>query len=326
MYSNQQPYQRGFLSNIPSGVKCLLAANIIIFILQNLFAGGQAIYFSRFHEWFSLQFGRVVYELKIWQLFTYMFLHGNFMHLLFNMLGLFMLGVPIETYWGTKRFIYYYLFSGFIAGLLIFVIDFTKFLLLNTGAGSTVGASGAVFGLLLAYGLYYPDRRVLVFFIFPVKIKDFILWSIALSIIFIPMGVLSFISHTGHLGGILGGYLYHRFHKNDYHFNTGNSTLDLFFSEVKSKLGIRSSNVYSIKRQGFFSKIKNFFSSKFKSKSRNLSKSTLLDETKMTDYEIETKIDELLDIISSKGLRGLSMEEQLFLDRVSRLYKHKFPR
>ncbi len=317
-----------FLSNIPVGVKYLLVINILIFIVQKISAGGGFVIYGWFSQKFSLDFNDVVQAFYVWQIFTYMFLHADFMHLLFNMLGLFMLGVPLETFWGTKRIIYYYLFSGLVAGSLVITIDFFKILFIGQmlDLPPTLGASGAIFGLLLAYALYYPERQILVFFVFPVKIKNFIIWTIVLSFVFIPLGLLSFISHTGHLGGILGGYLYHRFNRRDYHFNTGNNTLDSFFLFVASRLGFRQKkNVYSFEEESFLQKSRDKIRGVFTKKSVRKKETDTLNENKMTDYQIESKIDELLDKISSKGLRGLSMDEQLFLDRVSKLYRHKFP-
>ena len=331
MYDYREPSARGYLSNIPPGVKYLLIINIAIFILQQLSAGGAPVYYGFLSQLFSLDFNDVVQAFYVWQIGSYMFLHGNFTHILFNMLALFMLGVPLESFWGTKKFIYYYLFCGLVAGLLIISIDFFKVLLAGhmLDLPPTLGASGAVFGLLLAYGLYYPNNKVLVFFVFPVKIKNFILWTIALSIVFIPLGFLSFISHSGHLGGILGGYLYHRFSKQDSRFHTGNDTLDRFFAVLRASVGLkaRTSNVYSLEQKNVFEKIWGFIRKPFKGRgnSKQFSEADDLNETKMTDYEIEAKIDELLDKISLKGLRGLTLDEQLFLDRVSKLYRHKFP-
>ena len=156
------------------------------------------------------------------------------------------------------------------------------------------------------------------------------MWTIALSVIFIPLGLLSFISHTGHLGGILGGYLYHRFNRRDYHFNTGNDTLDRFFLFLRYSLGFRGkkTNIYAFDQKNFFQKywdkISKIFSKKKKEELKR-EQADSLNENKMTDYQIERKIDELLDKISAKGLRDLTLEEQLFLDRVSKLYRHKFP-
>lgn len=333
MYQYESSRGRGFFSNMPSGVAYLLIANIVMFIIQSISAGGAPVFYGWVSQMFNLDFNDVVQAFYFWQIGTYMFLHGDFMHILFNMLGLFMLGVPLELFWGTRKFVFYYLFSGLVAGLLIIIIDFFKTLMAGQmiDLPPTVGASGAIFGLLLAYGLYYPERRVLVFFIFPVKIKNFILWTIFLSILFIPLGIFSFISHTGHLGGILGGYIYHRLNQRDYDFNTGNDTLDRFFAACWSYLRFnrKNSNVYSINERNFFQKTKDVFKKPFSFFSRkqnfSFSSSSNLDEKRMTDYEIEEKIDELLDKISLDGLRGLSLDEQLFLDRVSKLYRHKFP-
>ena len=310
----------GILSHIPRGVQYLLLGNIFVYILQHLYKDTRLI-----ERYFTLQFYAVWDNYYLWQIFSYMFLHGGGMHIFFNMLMLYMLGTQLENYWGTRTFIKYYLFCGIGAGSVIFAIDLVEYLLNgNFTSHSTLGASGAIYGLLLAYGVYYPNREVLFMFVIPVRIGPLIVWTVILSAIFIPLKLVPGISHSGHLGGILAGVIYYRLHKKDYHFRVGNNTLDDFFRYLRAKLHLPLPRRSHPEEPGFWERLRSKFSRNSQSPSNRNTFATL-DETKMNEEEVEAKIDELIDKISEKGLRGLSIEEQLFLDRVSRHYRHKFP-
>ena len=147
----------------------------------------------------------IVTEKSIWQLFTYMFLHGSPMHLIINMYILVAFGLPIEEEWGKLKFILYYIFCGVGAGLLIFGIGFIA------GGQSmftiTIGASGAIFGVFLAFAMLFPDAEILLMFILPIKAK----YMIAIFAVWELYGEFKGggnISHIGHLGGLIFGLLY----------------------------------------------------------------------------------------------------------------------
>ncbi len=191
-----------YSSYFPPGVKWLLISNIAIFLLE---------FFARlFLEIDPFRgFGLVPVQVLggyFWQVVTYLFLHGSITHILFNMLALWMFGADLERDWGTRRFLRYYFLCG--VGAAMCVIFAATFL-----AGPqepyvrTIGASGAIYGILLAFGLLYPDRIVLYGFLFPMKAKYFVL--ITGAIVFLsslqPGGR---VSHVAHLGGMLFGYLF----------------------------------------------------------------------------------------------------------------------
>jgi membrane associated rhomboid family serine protease len=142
----------------------------------------------------------------VWELVTYMFVHGGPSHLLFNMLTLYLMGVELERMWGTRYFTKFYFACGIGAGVTQVLLG-----LLPGGIGdqfyytSTIGASGAIFGILLAYALYFPNRPILMFFLFPVPAKYFVMIIGALAFMFSPG---SGVSNSAHLGGLLFGYLY----------------------------------------------------------------------------------------------------------------------
>ena len=140
----------------------------------------------------------------IWQPITYMFMHGGFWHVAINMFVLWMFGSELENIWGRNEFLKYYFFTGVGAGII--------WLFFNIGGSSAIliGASGAVYGILMAYGMIFPNRTVYVYFLFPVKVKWFVMFVGAIAFIS-SMGTSSNISHLTHLSGMLLGYLYLHF-------------------------------------------------------------------------------------------------------------------
>lgn len=143
----------------------------------------------------------------IWQLATYMFLHAGALHLLFNMLGIWMFGVELERRWGTQFFIRYYAVSGIGGGLTFLLISLLPFAAVApTYVTPAVGASGALFGLLLAFAIYYPERPILLLLVWvPAKIFVMIYGGLALLNTFQPSrGV----ADAAHLGGMIFGYFY----------------------------------------------------------------------------------------------------------------------
>jgi membrane associated rhomboid family serine protease len=190
----------------------LIILNVVIYFIQIMFSfvgtGVKMIPLSDILIYYmGLRPELVIEKFYVWQLGTYMFLHGNFMHLFLNMYALLIFGVPVEQAWGSRRFLIFYLFTGIGAGITI--------LSLNTFLGginysmATIGASGAVFGLLLAFGMLFPDAEILLFFILPIKAKYlvFLYGGIELYSLIASSGQ-SPISHAGHLGGILFGIIY----------------------------------------------------------------------------------------------------------------------
>jgi membrane associated rhomboid family serine protease len=143
----------GFNYGITPVVKKLIIANVAAFVFMVLAGaggGGQII-----HSLLMLTPYRITHQFAVWQLVTYMFLHAGFWHILFNMFALWMFGCDLERTWGSRRFLYYYFITGIGAGA-------TVVLLSPFSPVATVGASGAIYGVLLAYGLLFPNRIILV--------------------------------------------------------------------------------------------------------------------------------------------------------------------
>ena len=142
-----------------------------------------------------------------WQLVTYAFLHGDVLHLFFNMLGLWMFGAELERIWGTSRYIQFYFASVLTAALTQLVVTG-----LMGSVFPTVGASGGLFGLLLAFGMMFPNRIIMPLFPpIPMKARTFVMVFGGLELLFGVTGSVSGVAHFAHLGGMLGGFLMIRY-------------------------------------------------------------------------------------------------------------------
>ena len=186
-------YIFGFGRGITPGIKYIIIFTSCFFIVQQILN----------IEWFDLLGVAPLKMVKgwIWQPFTYLFIHSSFLHILFNMLFLWMFGTELERLWGTRNFLKYYFITGIGAGICIFLYNF--------GTNSvTMGASGAVLAVILAYGLQFPERIVLLYFVIPIKVKYLILIIIAFEFFATLTMSGSSVSYIGHLSGMLIGFVY----------------------------------------------------------------------------------------------------------------------
>ncbi|HXK62621.1 MAG TPA: rhomboid family intramembrane serine protease [Acidobacteriota bacterium] len=175
-------------------VKYLVIACVITFLAQ--IPAPRAMV-----QFFGLTPYLVVSQLFVWQPFTYLFLHAGFFHLLFNMFGLWMFGSELERYWGSRKFLGFFFFTGAGAGLLsILAHPFSPI--------PTIGASGAIYGILMAYGMMFPDRLVYVSFLIPVKVKYFVALLGAIAFLSALSSSGTAIDHFAHLGGMVFAFLY----------------------------------------------------------------------------------------------------------------------
>ena len=196
-------------TNLPPVTKALLIANGLVFLLE-MVVGAPAL--SIFMLW-PLQAGGDALSSGIgfmpWQLLTYGFLHDptNFAHLLFNMLALLMFGAPLEYTWGNRRFLAYYLVCVAGAGLCQLVVT-TWMASQGAPVGPTLGASGGVFGLLLAYGMLFPNQRVMLLIPpIPMKARTLVIIYGAIELLLGFTGLQPGVAHFAHLGGMLFGWL-----------------------------------------------------------------------------------------------------------------------
>ena len=174
-------------------IKVLISINFGIFVLQTL-SGAENLFFPLF----GLVPKLVWSELMIWQPFTYIFFHGGIWHVLINMFVLWMFGSELERLWGKQHFLKYYFVTGIGSGLITMFLGFNSMI-------PIVGASGAVYGVLLAYGLTYPNRTVYLYGIIPIKSLWFVM-GIGLIAFMSSFNNVSQISHLTHLSGMVIGY------------------------------------------------------------------------------------------------------------------------
>jgi membrane associated rhomboid family serine protease len=214
----RRPPSRDFASTFGPGplspaIKALVIANVTAFIAINYLApaGAQRMLqgllgltpASVLHGW-------------IWQPLSYMFLHGSLGHILFNMLALWMFGTELERMWGTPFFVRYYFATGIAAGVTTIACAMLPFAFAAPlYASLTIGASGAIYGLLLAYGLTFPNRPIYIYFVFPIPAKYFVMIMGGIELLMSVGDSGGGIAHVTHLGGLAAGFALlrrHRFH------------------------------------------------------------------------------------------------------------------
>jgi membrane associated rhomboid family serine protease len=180
-------------------VKWLIIVNLVMFVL-NLIVPLMTLRLG-------LQPQAVFEQFALWQPVTYMFLHdiGGVGHILINMLSLWMFGTELERTWGTRFFTKYYFVTGIGAAVTSLILSLFLDSIYYT---VTVGASGAIYGLLLGYGMYFPNRPIYLYFIFPIPAKYFVMIVGAIAFLSALGGPGGGVAHTAHLGGLVVGYLY----------------------------------------------------------------------------------------------------------------------
>jgi membrane associated rhomboid family serine protease len=137
----------------------------------------------------------------LWQLATYIFLHGGITHLLFNFLALWMFGGELESYWGSRKFLRYFLFCGIGAGICTVIFTPYQFI-------PVIGASGAIYGILLAFGWLFPNRLIYIYFLFPIPAKYMVIIFGLIELFSSMEGTGGGVAHLTHLGGLLFGLFY----------------------------------------------------------------------------------------------------------------------
>ena len=289
---------------LPTVVKHLLIINILFYLAT--------FTFQRFNidltDYLGLHFFKAS-DFRLYQLITYMFMHANFGHLFFNMFALWMFGNTLENLWGSKRFLLFYMVCGIGAGLcqeLVQYIQYTTSLAsydtVNMGGHivtmdtylnmmNTVGASGAIYGLLLAFGMMFPNSMIYFYFLIPIKAKWFVIGYAVIELITGLTGVDN-VAHFAHLGGMLFG-------------------LFLILYWKKNPAGPNKN----------FRKLKDIFQSwKRKSRMKYTRYEEVYDKVPRSDEEYnyqkaqkEKDIDAILDKVAKNGYGSLTPEEKEFL-------------
>ena len=239
--SGIKSYRISFDFYITPGVKILLIANFSVYILQAFvyhFSGPSA--HDGLVKWLGLVPAGVVPLLRIWQPFTYLFLHdiNNIWHILLNMLMLWMFGRELEVVWGRNRFLRYYFLTGVGAGVLNVIVKTVPFFF---GHGfsyvPTIGASGAIFGIMIACAILFPDRRV---YLFPIPVAMSMRMIVAIMAAFTFLGTFGLgddqVSHICHLGGMLVGYIYLR--RGSFLYSVRNSVSDWQYRRNRKRFDV----------------------------------------------------------------------------------------
>ena len=183
-------------------IKILIGVNIIIFLLKIISQNPATPFFNPIVDLFGLSSSTV--WPRIWQPFTYLFIHKDFLHVFFNMFVLWMFGSELESIWGRKAFLRYYFTTGVSAGFVWLMLN------LSNANHTLAGASGAVYGILLAFGMIFPNRTVYLYFLFPIKVKYLVMFLVATEFI-LSMNTASDISHITHLSAVAIGFVYLRY-------------------------------------------------------------------------------------------------------------------
>ncbi|MBQ8064847.1 MAG: rhomboid family intramembrane serine protease [Prevotella sp.] len=217
------------MNNIPTMTKNLLIVNVLAFIATWVLEARGIDLTSLLGLHFFL-----ASDFQVYQFFTYMFLHGGFTHILFNMFALWMFGSVIERVWGPKKFLFYYIVCGVGAGLTQEIVQYADYALKGFAAyqyvsidgmqmptdayinlWTTIGASGAVYGILLAFGMIFPNERLFIIpFPFPIKAKWLIIGYVVIELFSAMSGPGDGVAHMAHLGGMLFGFLLIRHWRN----------------------------------------------------------------------------------------------------------------
>ena len=202
----------------PKIVKTLIFINIGAFLLQLASGGGLDKVFGLCSHKYLQQVSNASPIFLIWQFFTYMFLHGGVWHLAINMFILWMFGKELEVMWGEKNFLRYYLACGVGGGIITYLFTMNSMVI-------TIGASGAIFGILVAYAVIFPERSVtlLLFFFFPItmKAKHLVMIFAGIELLQCISGAQDGIGHFAHLGGALIGYIYLKIWRRSSYYSSG---------------------------------------------------------------------------------------------------------
>ena len=283
-YSNPNYFRPSFFGGFhyfALVIKWLLISNVLVFLLAGFALRGAPFdaYTAKLLYLFPVKSG----DFQVWQLFTYMFMHGSFMHLFFNMFALWMFGMQLENDWGSRKFLVYYFLCGIGAGISNLILG-----PLFGASAPTVGASGAIYGVLLAFGITYPNQHVfMVPFFIPVPAKYVVSMYIVLEVL--SLGATDGVAHFAHLGGAAVGFVYLMIARRGMSFQR-------MFSKARDQFVPRE-------RVGEYSSYQN----------RNVTDAKYYDLHDEEDRINQEQIDEILDKISQHGYQSLSEKEKKIL-------------
>jgi membrane associated rhomboid family serine protease len=320
----------GFLNSMPPVIRYVLLINVAVFILQYfvlelIFVGGYPLS-AYFMKYFALHpsnysFSFIEYSFWPWQLLTFQFMHGGLWHLFFNMFAIWMFGMELENTWGSRRFLFYYLLTGIGAGLVQLAVS----------SDPTIGASGGVFGVLLAFGMMNPERKIFIFPIFiPIKAKYFVMIYAGLELFLGITGTADGVAHLAHVGGAAMGFLLIKFGDqigiykllNSFVKSFGVRGSDAGYSQFGGQYGGGSNNPFGGRSQPRQEATRYKVSWEKTSSDNDYkieetdshSKTYVIDGEEITQHTV----DSILDKISASGYQNLSEREKMILNELSK--------
>lgn len=304
------------MRNIPTITKNLLIINIAAFVATMLY-GKDAYGEYLLNDTLGLHFF-LAPDFHIYQLFTYMFMHGGFEHILFNMFALWMFGCVVENVWGPKKFLFYYISCGVGAGLFQELAQFVQFYVVassgipgfslsdiwavaaangaSLNSWTTVGASGAIYAILLAFGMIFPEERIFIFPLpIPIKAKWFVMGYAAIELFSAIATTGDGVAHIAHLGGMVFGFFMIRYWNKQSLSGYGRS-----------------------RGQDSFEKIKNIFAGRRRTgQQANGNDTSSFSSSRRNDWDYNARkqaeqeeVDRILDKIRKSGYDSLTKEEK----------------
>ena len=306
------------MRNIPVVTKNLLLVNIIAFVATWILQ----LRGLDLNDLLGLHFFMAA-DFQVWQLLTYMFLHSGFTHILFNMFALWMFGVVIENVWGPKKFLFYYISCGVGAGIMQEIAQFFSFyftisaqdptvgfgelfaighqLSTQLNGWTTIGASGAVYAILLAFGMIFPNERIFIFPLpIPIKAKWFVMFYVAIDLFSAMSSSGDNVAHMAHLGGMLFGYLMIRYWNNHPTAGYGRSNGRQFFDRLKETCEKRSQPKMKVHKGGTNDREDDWeFNARKKQNQEEIDR--ILDKIRRSGYDSLTKEEKQKLFDSSNG-------------------------
>lgn len=306
------------MRNIPVVTKNLLLVNIIAFVATWILQ----LRGLDLNDLLGLHFFMAA-DFQVWQLLTYMFLHSGFTHILFNMFALWMFGVVIENVWGPKKFLFYYISCGVGAGIMQEIAQFFSFyftisaqdptigfgelfaighqLSTQLNGWTTIGASGAVYAILLAFGMIFPNEHIFIFPLpIPIKAKWFVMFYVAIDLFSAMSSSGDNVAHMAHLGGMLFGYLMIRYWNNHPTAGYGRSNGRQFFDRLKENFEKRSQPKMKVHKGGTNDREDDWeFNARKKQNQEEIDR--ILDKIRRSGYDSLTKEEKQKLFDSSNG-------------------------
>jgi len=294
----------------PPVIKYLLIINIGVFVIEFFFLDMLKAGTVSIGDVFLKNFALFTWNspfFRPWQVFTYMYMHGSFSHLFFNMFALWMFGMELENLWGSKTFFLYYTICGLGAGLAnLLIAPLFTFTPPNV---PTVGASGSIYGVLIAFGMLFPNRYIYIYFMLPIKAKYLVLIYMGVEVFAVMSQSQTGIAHVAHLGGAVVGALYVQFilKKSRFKFTTYKDSSSNVFDNFKDMFE-KKKPADEPRNTG------NVYNAKFE----DINKSKYEDDMKKDERDWQERIDAILDKLSAKGYSSLTDEEKQFLFKESK--------